>query len=56
MTAKRKQVPKQGASGNLKSVQEQLRHKSAVMTLRYLKTIGHDEAMKTQQQVDLWQT
>jgi integrase len=44
------------ASGNPKSVQEQLRHKSAVMTLRYLKTIGHDEAMKTQQQVDPWQT
>ena len=33
-------------SGNPKSVQEQLRHKSAQMTLRYLKTIGHDEAMR----------
>jgi integrase len=44
------------ASGNPKSVQEQLRHKSALMTLRYLKTIGHDEAMKIQQQVDLWRT
>ena len=43
------------ASGNPKSVQEQLRHKSAVMTLRYLKTVGHDEAMRTQQQVDPWQ-
>jgi hypothetical protein len=30
------------ASGNPKSVQEQLRHRSVVMTLRYLKTIGHD--------------
>lgn len=42
-------------SGNPKSVQEQLRHKSAQMTLRYLKTIGHDEAMRTQQNVDIWQ-
>jgi integrase len=42
-------------SGNPKSVQEQLRHKSAQMTLRYLKTIGHDEAMRTQQNVDVWQ-
>lgn len=43
-------------SGNPKSVQEQLRHKSAVMMLRYLKTVGHDEAMAVQQQVDPWQT
>ena len=43
------------ASGNPKSVQEQLRHKTALMTLRYLKTLGHDEAMVTQQKVDLWQ-
>jgi integrase len=43
------------ASGNPKALQEQLRHKSALMTLRYLKTIGHDEAMQTQQQIDVWQ-
>jgi integrase len=42
-------------SGNPRAVQEQLRHKSAQMTLRYLKTIGHDEAMRTQQNVDIWQ-
>ena len=42
-------------SGNPRAVQEQLRHKSALMTLRYLKTISHDEAMATQQKVDVWQ-
>ena len=42
-------------SGNPRAVQEQLRHKSAQMTLRYLKTIGHDEAMRTQQNIDIWQ-
>jgi len=41
-------------SGNPRAVQEQLRHKSAQMTLRYLKTIGHDEAMRAQQNVDIW--
>ena len=41
-------------TGNPKAVQEQLRHKSALMTLRYMKTIGHDEAIATQQKVDPW--
>ncbi len=44
------------ASGNPKSVQEQLRHKSAAMTLRYMKTITHDESMKVQQAVELWRS
>jgi integrase len=42
-------------SGNPRAVQEQLRHRSAQMTLRYLKTVGHDEAMRIQQNVDIWQ-
>lgn len=41
-------------TSNPKSVQEQLRHKSSLMTLRYMKTIGHDESMRTQQAVDIW--
>ncbi len=40
------------ATGNPKAVQEQLRHRSALMTLRYLKTIGHEEAIAEQQKVD----
>jgi integrase len=39
-------------TGNPKAVQDQLRHKSAVMTLRYMKTITHDESLKVQQGVD----
>jgi integrase len=42
-------------SGNPRAVQGQLRHKSAQITLRYLKTIGHDEAMRIQQNIDIWQ-
>ena len=40
-------------TGNPRSVQEQLRHKSAGMTLRYLKTISHDESLAIQQDVDM---
>lgn len=39
-------------TGNPKAVQDQLRHKSALMTLRYLKTISADESLKIQQAVD----
>jgi integrase/recombinase XerD len=42
------------ASGNPKSVQEQLRHKSAQMTLRYMKTLSSDESLKIQQGVNPW--
>jgi integrase len=39
-------------TGNPRSVQGQLRHKSALMTLRYLKTLSADEALKIQQGID----
>ena len=39
-------------TGNPKALQDQLRHKSAQMTLRYLKTVSTDESLKIQQQVD----
>lgn len=39
-------------TGNPKSVQDQLRHKSALMTLRYMKTLSHEESLKIQQEVD----
>lgn len=39
-------------TGNPKAVQDQLRHSSAMMTLRYLKTISRDESLKIQSQVD----
>jgi len=39
-------------TGNPKALQDQLRHKSAQMTLRYLKTVSADESLKIQQQVD----
>lgn len=39
-------------TGNPKAVQDQLRHKSARMTLRYLKTLSADESLRIQQQVD----
>lgn len=42
------------ATGNPKAVQDQLRHKSAAMTLKYLKTISRDESLKIQQRVGLW--
>jgi len=41
-------------TGNPKALQDQLRHKSAQMTLRYLKTISADESLKIQQSVELW--
>lgn len=40
------------ATGNPKAVQEQLRHTTAQMTLRYLKTLSAEEALKIQQEVD----
>jgi integrase len=39
-------------TGNPKALQDQLRHKSAQMTLRYLKTVSADESLKIQQAVD----
>ena len=39
-------------TGNPKAVQDQLRHKSAQMTLRYMKTLSHDASMVIQQGVD----
>jgi integrase len=42
------------ASGNPKSVQSQLRHKSAVMTLRYMKTLSAREGIAIQKQVNPW--
>ena len=42
------------ASANPKSVQHQLRHKSAQMTLRYMKTLSADESLKIQQGVNPW--
>lgn len=41
-------------TGNPKATQNQLRHKSALMTLRYLKTLSADESLKIQQGVELW--
>ena len=40
------------ATGNPKAVQDQLRHKEARMTLRYLKTLSAQESIKIQQDVD----
>jgi integrase/recombinase XerD len=42
-------------SGNPRSCQEQLRHRSAGMTLRYLKTISHLESMEIEKKLDIWQ-
>ncbi len=39
-------------TGNPRATQSQLRHKSALMTLRYLKTLSADESLKIQQAVD----
>ncbi len=39
-------------TGNPKAVQDQLRHKSALMTLRYLKTLSHEESIQIQQEID----
>jgi len=41
---------KQG--GNPKAVPDQLQHKSAQMTLRYLKTVSADESLKIQEGID----
>lgn len=37
---------------NPRATQDQLRHKSALMTLRYLKTLSHEESMEIQQEVE----
>jgi integrase len=39
-------------TGNPRAVQEQLRHATPTMTLRYLKTLSAEEALKVQDQVD----
>lgn len=39
-------------TGNPKAVQDQLRHKSALMTLRYMKTLSQEESLQIQQGVD----
>ena len=39
-------------TGNPKAVQDQLRHKSALMTMRYLKTLSADESLQIQQGVE----
>ncbi len=41
-------------TGNPRATQSQLRHKSALMTMRYLKTLSADESLKIQQGVELW--
>jgi integrase len=45
-------IARLAATGNPKAVQDQLRHKEAKMTLRYLKTLSAMESIKIQQQVD----
>lgn len=40
------------ATGNPRAVQEQLRHASPAMTLKYLRTLAAEEAMRVQDQVD----
>jgi len=41
-------------TGNPRSTQSQLRHKSALMTMRYLKTLSAAENLKIQQGVEIW--
>ncbi len=41
-------------SGNPRSIQAQLRHRTASTTMRYLKTISQDESMEIQKVVDPW--
>jgi integrase len=41
-------------SGNPREVQTQLRHRSASMTLRYMKTLSIIEALRNQQAIDIW--
>jgi integrase len=45
-------IARLAATGKPKAVQDQLRHKEAKMTLRYLKTLSSLESLKIQQQVD----
>jgi integrase len=45
-------IARLAATGNPKAVQDQLRHKEAKMTLRYLKTLSSLESLKIQQKVD----
>ena len=45
-------IARLAATGNPKAVQDQLRHKDARMTLRYLKTLSTQESLKIQQGVD----
>jgi len=45
-------IARLAATGNPKAVQDQLRHKEAKMTLRYLKTLSAQESLKIQQGVD----
>lgn len=40
-------------TGNPKALQDQLRHRSAEMTLRYMKTLSREESIAIQQEVDL---
>lgn len=39
-------------TSNPSATQSHLRHKSALMTMRYLKTLNEDESLKIQQAVD----
>jgi len=39
-------------TGNPRAVQEQLRHSTALMTMRYLKTLSVEESLRIQEQVD----
>lgn len=45
-------IERMNITGNPKAVQEQLGHSQPYMTLRYMKTLAHDESMKIQQGVD----
>lgn len=42
-------------TGNLRSVQHQLGHKTSHMTLRYFKTLQREESIAEQEEIDLWQ-
>ncbi len=41
-------------SGNPRALQVQLRHRSAAMSLRYLKTLNTSEALRLEERVDPW--
>ena len=45
-------IARLAATGNPKALQDQLRHKNAQMTLRYLKTLSAQESIKIQQGVE----